>query len=134
MDKYIALSVKCPHCGKSLMNPYHTIHNKPSVKLEIVHGNERGIVNLCAFYGCVDHSCSIEVKEGEITQFFCPHCKEELVSEVPCKECGAPQVPFSMEKGGRLHMCARRGCNSHYLDFLNVSDALRKMYNEFGYF
>ena len=134
MNKYIALSIKCPHCGKSLMNPYFTVHNNSSVKLEIAHGKERGIINLCAFYGCVDHSSSIEVKEGEITQFFCPKCKVELVSEIPCKVCGAPLVPFSMQKGGRLYMCSRKGCNSHYLGFLNVSDALRKMYNEFGYF
>ena len=134
MEKYIALSVKCPHCSKSLMNPYHPIQNKASVKLEIQKGEERGVVNLCSYYGCVDHSCTIDIDEGEITQFFCPHCHKELISDKTCRECHAPMVPFSMEKGGLLHMCSRRGCNSHHLDFLNVSDALRKMYNEFGYF
>jgi predicted RNA-binding Zn-ribbon protein involved in translation (DUF1610 family) len=134
MEKYIALSVKCPHCGKSLMNPYFTIHNKPSVKLDIEVKGARGTVNLCAYYGCVDHSSTLSITEGEIYKFFCPHCAQELISSHQCRDCEAPMIPFSMEKGGLLHMCARRGCNSHYLNFLNVSDALRKMYNEFGYF
>jgi hypothetical protein len=134
MEKYIPLSVKCPHCSTSLMNPYFTIHNKPSVKL-VIHCNDQvGVVNLCSFYGCTDHSSTIEIAEGDICQFFCPHCEQELHCEHTCRECGAPMVKFAMDKGGLLHMCSRRGCNSHYMNFLNVSDALRKMYNEFGYF
>ena len=134
MEKYIALSVKCPHCDKSLMNPYVTIQNKPSVKLEIEHNGEKGIIYLCSYYGCKDHSVDIATKDGEISNFYCPHCHEQLISHHKCKECEAPMVPFKMDKGGLLHMCSRKGCNSHFLNFRNVSDALRKMYNEFGYF
>ena len=134
MEKYIALSVKCPHCGKSLMNPYFTIHNKPSVKLFIEGTKGRGTINLCGYYGCTDHSCTINLEEGEVCKFYCPHCEMELTSAHHCRDCEAPMVPFAMDKGGLLHMCSRLGCNSHYLNFLNVSDALRKMYNEFGYF
>ncbi len=134
MEKYIALQVKCPECGKSLMNSYITIHDKPTVKLDVVSGGKQGTVNLCAYYGCTEHTGTFERVEGEISQFFCPHCHQELVSKHTCKTCDAPMVPFSIDKGGVMHMCARAGCNSHYLEFQNVSDALRKMYNEFGYF
>jgi predicted RNA-binding Zn-ribbon protein involved in translation (DUF1610 family) len=134
MEKYIALQVKCPHCGKSLMNPYLNIQNKPSVTVKIQCGERLGVINLCSYYGCTDHACTITLDEGEVCRFFCPHCDEELVSSHTCRVCDAPMIPFSMEKGGTLHMCSRKGCNSHYLNFLNVSDALRKMYNEFGYF
>ncbi len=116
------------------MNPYFTIHNKPSVKLEIKLGEETGVINLCSYYGCTDHSSTLDIKEGDVYQFFCPHCKEELISDHQCRDCNAPMIPFTMDKGGLLHMCSRRGCNSHFMNFLNVSDALRKMYNEFGYF
>jgi predicted RNA-binding Zn-ribbon protein involved in translation (DUF1610 family) len=134
MEKYIAIQVKCPECGKSLMNPYVTIHDKPTIKLNIEHGGQRGVINLCAFYGCTEHTGSIAQEKGTISRFSCPHCEAELISTHTCKECEAPMVPFAMEKGGVLHMCSRRGCNSHYLNFQNLSDALRKMYNEFGYF
>jgi predicted RNA-binding Zn-ribbon protein involved in translation (DUF1610 family) len=134
MEKYIALSVKCPHCGKSLMNPYVAIHNKPSIKLNIESAGQLGTINLCAYYGCVDHTSTMALEEGTVYSFFCPHCAEELKGEHKCRECEAPMIPFSIDKGGVLHMCSRKGCNSHYLDFMNVSDALRKMYNEFGYF
>ena len=134
MEKYIALQVKCPNCGKSLMNSYVTIHDNPTVKLDVVCNGKKGTINLCGYYGCTDHTGTFEKVDGQICQFFCPHCEEELVSEHKCKECEAPMVPFSMDKGGVLHMCSRAGCNSHFLNFHNVSDALRKMYNEFGYF
>jgi len=134
MEKYIALSIKCPHCDTSLMNPYVTIQNKASVTLNVEHNGEKGVIHLCSFYGCKEHNSSIKIEEGEIFKFFCPHCEKELISDHKCKECDAPMIPFKMDKGGKLHMCSRGGCNSHYLNFQNLSDALRKMYNEFGYF
>ena len=134
MDKLIALKIKCPHCGTSLMDPYHLVQDKPSVHLEIDVDEKKGHVHLCSFYGCTDHHSSIEVEDGKTTDFYCPSCHEHLISAHKCKECDTPMVPLQLEKGGRIYMCAKRGCNQHYLEFKNVSDALRKMYNEYGYF
>lgn len=134
MDKSIALNVKCPNCGTSLMDPYRTIHDKPTVKLIVQHGEERGQINICSFYGCMDHYSAIPLKKGDHIQLFCPHCDKELTSDIRCRECQSTMIPFAMDHGGRLYLCSRWECNKHYLDFDNVSDALRKLYNEYGYF
>ncbi len=134
MEKFVALKVKCPRCKKSLMDPYHTLHGKPTILLNIEHNNEKGKIRLCSYYGCYDSEADIELVDNELIHFFCPHCNEELTSKNHCEECDAPMVPLSMEKGGRIYMCTRKACNKHYLNFENVSDGLRKMYNEFGYF
>ena len=134
MDKLIALKIKCPHCGKSLMDRYHPVQNKPSVHLDLEVDGVKGHIHLCSYYGCTDHHSSIEVKKGEFASFFCPHCHEELISDHECKECRSAMVPLQLEKGGRIYMCSKRGCNQHFLEFGNVSDALRKLYNEYGYF
>lgn len=134
MEKYIPLSLKCPLCGKSLMDSYRLIHNRPTVKLEVAFGGNRGLINVCSFYGCSDHVSTIPVAEGDVVQLFCPHCRQELISHLACRECGHHMIPFSLEQGGRMYLCSRWGCNQHYLNFSNVSDALRRLYNEFGYF
>lgn len=134
MDKLIALKIKCPKCGTSLMDPYHLVKDKPSVHLEIEVNGEKGDIHLCSYYGCTDHNSSINVEEGAKTDFSCPSCHEKLVNTKLCEECDTPMVPLQMEKGGRIYMCAKKGCNQHFLEFSNVSDALRKMYNEYGYF
>jgi len=134
MDKLIALKVKCPVCKKSLMDPYHVINGKPSIRLEIKIDGKMENLRLCAYYGCFDHETRIEIPKGEILDFYCPNCQEELISTHKCEECGAPMVPLALEKGGRIYICSRMGCKKRYLNFEKVSDALRKMYNEFGYF
>jgi predicted RNA-binding Zn-ribbon protein involved in translation (DUF1610 family) len=134
MEKLIALKVKCPKCKKSLMDPYHNINGKPSIAIDIEVKGEKGKMMLCSYYGCYEHKSTIELPENEIITFFCPNCNEKLISKNVCEECNAPMIPLSFEKGGRLYICSRLGCTKHYLNFENVSDALRKMYNEFGYF
>ncbi len=134
MEKFVALKIKCPRCNKSLMDPYHQINGKPSIALDVASDTEKGKIHLCAYYGCYEHKSTIKLKDKEIVKLSCPSCSEELSGENKCDTCGAPMVPLSMEQGGRLYICSRNGCSEHYLNFENVSDALRKMYNEFGYF
>ena len=117
-----------------MMDPYHQINGKPSILLDIESNKLKGKIRLCAYYGCYDHEATIELKDQDVVKFSCPSCKEKLVSKNVCETCGAPMVPLSMEKGGRIYICSRKGCSEHYINFENVSDALRKMYNEFGYF
>ena len=134
MEKFVAIKVKCPKCKKSLMDPYHPFHGKPSMSLNIEVNGEKGIQRLCSYYGCYDQEITIKIPDQEVVKYFCPSCNEELISTNHCEECDAPMIPLSMEKGGRIYFCSRRGCKAHYLHFDNVSDGLRKLYNEFGYF
>ncbi len=134
MEK-VALNVKCPHCKKSLMDPYHRIHEKPSILLDIESGGKKGKIRLCSYYGCYTHESTIELKEGEIVHLFCPHCHEELISKSKtCSECNAPMIPLALQKGGRVYICSRVGCNKHFLSFENISEALTRLYNEYGNF
>ncbi len=133
-EKFVAIKVKCPKCKKSLMDPYHPFHTKPSIALDIELEGIKGKQRLCSYYGCYDQEITIEVPDQTVLKYSCPSCKEELTSNSFCEECNAAMVPLTMEKGGRIYICSRRGCKGHYLHFDNVSDGLRKLYNEFGYF
>ena len=134
MENMVALNVKCPHCKKSLMDPYHRIHEKPSILLDIEARNGKGKIRLCAYYGCYTHESSVELVKDEEVKLFCPHCGEELISKNKCDECGSPMLPLTLQKGGRVFICSRVGCTKHFISFENISEALTRMYNEFGYF
>ncbi|MCK4631415.1 MAG: class I tRNA ligase family protein [Bacteroidales bacterium] len=134
MTNLIALRTKCPHCKKSFMDPYDQINGKPSIKVDIEANEKKGRLRLCSYYGCFDHKSSIELPKDEPIKFFCPHCNKALTSSNKCEECGAPMIPFALEKGGKVYICSKVGCKKHFISFQDVSDALRKMYNEFGYF
>jgi len=134
MDKLIALKVKCPICKTTLMDPYRTINGKPSINLDVKINGQMEQLRLCAYYGCYDHESSTDISKGKILEFYCPHCHEKLISKHTCEQCDAPMVPLALDKGGRIYICSTMGCEKHYLNFDKVSDALRKMYNEFGYF
>ena len=134
MEK-LALNIKCPHCKKSLMDPYHRIHEKPSILLDVKAESGEGKLRLCAYYGCYTHESTIGLKEGEIVHVYCPHCHKELVSQSKfCSECKAPMIPLAMQRGGRVYVCSRVGCKKHFLSFENISEALTRLYNEYGNF
>jgi hypothetical protein len=136
MTKTISLSAKCPHCGKSFMDKETMLHNVPSIKLNIETASDRGTIRLCSIYGCYDHLCDFDLKKGEISRFFCPSCNKELISKDLCeaKNCNAPMIPFTLELGGKVFICSRRGCENHFVAFENLETQLRKFYHEYGDF
>jgi len=132
MKKKISLHVKCPHCRESLMDEKNLLHGFPSIRLNIVTPEERGIINLCSVFECFDHTANIDIKQDTIVDFYCPKCNKELTVKDECKLCGAPMVTFVLKAGGRVSICSRKGCSSHYLTFHDLSHELSKFYNEFG--
>ena len=133
MSKIISVKVKCPHCMKSLMDQEHLIVEKPSIKLNIEMGDNRGIIRLCSIYGCYEHESDIDLPKGEVARIFCPHCNKEMISEEKCDVCEAHMIPLILEMGGRVSICSRSGCTKHYVAFEDLSDAIRKFYKEYGY-
>ncbi|OQX78098.1 MAG: hypothetical protein B6D61_06165 [Bacteroidetes bacterium 4484_249] len=133
MPKKVSLNVKCPHCGKSLMDEEIKLQEKPSIKLNIETSNDRGTIRLCATYGCYEHLCDFDLKEDEIFKFYCPQCNKELVSKGRCATCDAPMIPLTLKLGGKVFICSRRGCENHYVAFEDLATEVRKFYHEYGF-
>ncbi|MBM3437116.1 MAG: hypothetical protein FJY07_12980 [Bacteroidetes bacterium] len=135
MTKTVSLLAKCPHCGKSFMDEEIKLHDVPSIKLNIETTSNRGTIRLCSIYGCYDHLCDFNLKEGEIAKFYCPYCNKELTSNMECEapNCNAPMIPFTLELGGKVFICSRRGCENHFVAFEDLSTEVRKFYHEYGF-
>ena len=133
MPKKVSLNVKCPHCGKSLMDDEIKLQEKPSIKLNIETSGDRGTIRLCATYGCYEHLCDFDLKEDEISKFYCPNCNKELVSKDRCATCDAPMIPLTLQLGGKVFICSRRGCENHFVAFEDLATEIRKFYHEYGF-
>jgi ssDNA-binding Zn-finger/Zn-ribbon topoisomerase 1 len=131
MKKQISLHVKCPHCRKSLMDEEKLLNGQPSIRLNIVTPEERGVIYLCSIYECHDHETNLDIKKNTVVDFYCPHCNKELLVNEECKVCGAPMVTFVLKVGGRVSICSREGCVNHYIAFQDLSAELSKFYQEY---
>ncbi len=135
MTKTVSLNAKCPHCGKSFMDEETRLHDVASIKLNIETTENRGTIRLCSIYGCYDHLCDMDLKEGEIVRIFCPHCNKELKSNDECdaKNCNAPMIPLTLQLGGKVYICSRKGCDNHFVAFEDLATEVRKFYHEYGF-
>jgi hypothetical protein len=129
----ISLKVKCPHCGKSLMDHTQYLNAKPSIKVRIEHHGKEGMLNLCSSYGCFDKVSNVELVKGEIAKLSCLHCKKDLKGMHFCDLCEAPIVDFNLDKGGNVHFCSRIGCEKHYVSFEDIYTTLTNFYHEYDY-
>ncbi len=129
----LQFDVNCPHCKRSLMDPYRMIHNKPSIRVNISSGDKSGVIRLCSIYGCYDYLTDVKLKNGDLVEFTCPHCKEILNSQEKCSECEAPMVNFKLSIGGMVCICSRSGCKNHSVGFVDLSSALNSFYHQYKY-
>lgn len=133
MNNFISVPVKCPLCGESLMDNSHLIDNENSIRLIIKIDNNKGIIRLSSIYGSFNHKSDIEIPPETVADFYCPHCKSQLINDVHCKSCDSPMVPFNLDIGGKVSICSKSGCQNHLVEFDNLSDALKKLYSEYGF-
>lgn len=133
MYEFVALSLKCRFCGESLMDKNVLVDNEQSIKLDVKHTGKKGVIHLSSIYGSYNYSCNIDIPKDEIAEFSCPHCKKGLNSQVECLSCGAEMVPFYLDMGGKVSICARSGCKNHHVEFEDLSQALKKLYQEYGF-
>jgi hypothetical protein len=115
------------------MDNKNLVDNEESIKLNVKMENQKGTIYLSSIYGSYNYSCDIELKEGSIAKFFCPHCTSHITSETECLTCGANMVPFYLTMGGKVTICSRSGCKNHTVEFANLSDALKRLYQEYGF-
>ncbi len=133
MYEFVALSLKCPHCGESLMDKKNPVDNESSIRLNVEVRNQKGVIHLSSIYGSYNYSCDINIPKGEVANFSCPHCKTNLNSKPECLSCGADMVPFYLDMGGKVSICSRSGCKNHHVEFEDLSQALKKLYQEYGF-
>jgi methionyl-tRNA synthetase len=133
MYNFVSLNVKCPICGVSFMDDENLVDNEPSIKLNIKIADKNGAINLSSIYGSYNYICDVDCPNNDIAEFSCPHCHFELNSDIECKVCKAPMAPFYLDMGGRVSVCTRAGCKNHVIEFEDLSNALAKFYQEYGY-
>lgn len=133
MYNFLALNLKCPHCGTSLMDENNPVDNVSSVFLYIDIGKNKGDIHLSSIYGSYNYICDIECPADEISEFTCPHCGKTLNTKSECSLCKAPLVKLILDIGGKINICSRSGCKYHSVEFEDLNNALRKMYQEYGF-
>lgn len=131
MKKNISLHVNCPHCGHSLMDNDKLLRNEPSIKVNIVTAEERGVLHICSIYECFDHETDVTIEKDTISDTYCPHCNKELLINEECKICDAPIISFDLKTGGKVNICSRNGCSNHYIAFKDISTEMKRFYEEF---
>jgi ssDNA-binding Zn-finger/Zn-ribbon topoisomerase 1 len=133
MYEFMSLRLKCPHCGHSLMDKEQLIDNVPGIYLDIECHGKKGQIWLSSIYGSYNYKATIDLPKGEISKLSCPHCHDHISSKTECASCGAYMVPFYLDMGGKVNVCSRIGCKNHFVEFDDLSVALRQFYQEYGY-
>lgn len=133
MYEFVSLNLKCPKCGEMLMDKDHLVDNESSIKLNVESKGKKGSIYLSSIYGSYNYTSEVEIPAGEIAVFSCTHCNEVLNSKAECLTCGAPMIPFYLDMGGKVSICSRSGCKNHHVEFEDLSQALRKLYQEYGF-
>ncbi|MFA5403457.1 MAG: hypothetical protein WC358_00810 [Ignavibacteria bacterium] len=133
MFNFVSLNVKCPVCSASFMDEENLVDNEPSIKLNIKTGAKEGTINLSSIYGSYNYVCSIDTPKNEIAEFSCPGCKEKLPFSIECKVCKAPMITLNLDIEGKVSICTREGCKNHTIEFNDLTLALTRFYQEYGF-
>ncbi len=110
------LTVRCPHCRQSLMDPGQLIDSAPSIHLTLCRNGDRRSLHLSCLYGSFTSVCDEEVPVDSVVGLACPKCGHELTGDWICPECGAGMARLLVQEGAVLKICSRRGCRGRTLD------------------
>ncbi len=125
MTHQIEVSVKCPHCGESMMNSSVLVDRLPSIDIEAVVDSKKGHVYLSQIYGSYNKVFSgVDDIPEALVQCSCPACHDLLPIVRSCK-CKAPVAYVNLTLGGTVNFCTRNGCRGHSLEFENQDDAFK---------
>lgn len=70
MYNIISFFVKCPSCGKSLMDHNKKGDNEPGISLIIKKGEHKGLIWLSSIYWSYNFTSEIEIGKDSIAEFF----------------------------------------------------------------
>ena len=131
--KLISLNLKCPVCGKSVMDENQLVDNTAGIKLNVKTNGNKGIIWLSAVYGSYNYSCNINIPKDEVVTFSCSHCDSDIKGKGECETCGAEMAHLHLISGGKVNFCLRNGCKDHNIEFDEISTALENFYREFAF-
>ena len=121
---------RCPN-GCLLMDPETPISGHPSIHVKVRYKESSGELYLDPAYGSFEHESTIEIKHGDIAEFFCPSCDVSLrQEEEDCQSCSAPMFIMQLPKGGYVEGCMRKGCFAHNLEVVDLDAQLLRLYEE----
>jgi NADH-quinone oxidoreductase subunit E len=115
------VSVNCPRCNHSLMDPLYEIDHAPSVRVTASSNHRHGWLRMSAVWGSYKVRSEYRVREDTVVDFFCPHCHAALKSASECPLCGAFMISMHVPAGGVAQICSRRGCKGHMLDLTDTT-------------
>ena len=127
----ISVSLKCPHCHKSLMDPGKKLEDSSSINVHLTYAGKNSPLYMSARYGSYTVETGLKVPLGKIAGFRCPHCKADLKSTRKCEVYAAQMVAFDLKEGGQVQICSRRGCKKHLLEFQNPDSELQAFYKSY---
>lgn len=110
------------------------IDSRPAIRVLAKYGARSGPLHLSSAYGSYRIRSDFEIKKGTIAKFSCPHCKKEMMGSRRCDKCDAPMIPLSLQEGGLVQICSRRGCKKHCLEFEDPEAELRAFYGAYSTF
>ncbi len=115
-ERIFPVEISCPHCKRSFKDETFAIDGFPSLRINAAIDGKEGWTRLSCLYGSYNISSEFEIPEGTVVNFTCPHCNSEIKSTSDCSDCGAPMISMSVNGGGTVQICSRRGCKNHMLD------------------
>ena len=115
-DHAFPLTILCPHCRQSLMDPTHPIDGVPSIQLKMCWNESRHVLRLSCLHGSSRSACDAEIPSDSIVGLACPMCRCSLAGEWTCPECEAPMAQMRVQEGATLMVCTRHGCRERRLD------------------
>lgn len=127
----INVYLKCPHCGKSLMDKSKKLNGHPAITVKLTYAGKNSPLYLSSVYGSYEVETQIAVPAGKIAGFRCPHCAADLKSTRKCDVCSAQMVAFDLKEGGQVQICSRRGCKKHILEFENPDKEIEAFYSSY---
>ncbi len=120
----------CPN-GHSLMDPENKINGYPSITVLAKYEDYEGPIHLDPIYGSYKNHPEIQLPNGVVVQFFCPHCHVSLTDEgQTCNVCSAPMFAIYLPHGGIVEGCLRDGCQFHNLKFVDGEELLKRLYDD----
>ena len=127
----VNLKVKCPHCGKSLMNTEHKLDRVSSIELKITYAGKNAPIYLSSKYGSYTIESELIPPQGKVAGFRCPHCDADLKSTRKCEMCGSQMIALELKDGGLVQICSRSGCRKHMLEFQDPDAELEAFYKAY---